>query len=83
MYFQLKLTLTNALANLPSISSCQDPITNNVGEEVTFFVPGPRIELSGCSNLDDMKITVKLMLSNADPSVATQAVSMGTSQPLF
>ncbi|XP_038063850.1 glutamate--cysteine ligase regulatory subunit-like [Patiria miniata] len=73
---ELKMVLNNALKLSPSSSPIIDNITNNKSEEVVFSDPNPKIEYSGCVTPDEVKITVKLMLSNADMGIATQAVAM-------
>ncbi|XP_033643539.1 glutamate--cysteine ligase regulatory subunit-like [Asterias rubens] len=73
---ELKLALTNALLKSPTISAARDAITNNDSEVVTFTEPGARIELDNCNSAENVKVTVKVMLSNADLGIATQAVTM-------
>ncbi|XP_022085299.1 glutamate--cysteine ligase regulatory subunit-like isoform X2 [Acanthaster planci] len=73
---ELKMALNNALKSTMSSSPFQDAITKNDCEEVVFSDPNPKIEYNGCTTPDDIKITVKLMLSNADEGITSQAIAM-------
>ena len=70
--------MNSALAGAPTITPFHDAIADSPSQEVAFSPPDPAEDFRGCCGAPEgIKVTFKLMLSNAEMGVAAKAVTMG------